>query len=445
LVRILHITTHLGGGVGAVLLEVLKFHQNNSAWKHEIIVFEELSDSEKKYFKGFHQHILRTQNYEVIQKKISQSDIVQIEWWNHPLIYLFLLKFPFPKCRVSVCSHISGFHRPQIITENIINFSDMFLATTKATLEIGLLQYPKSIDLKKKIEVVNYPMNFERFKSFQKKQNKTFNIGYVGTLDYSKLHRNFLSIASKINIPKNKFILCGEDIDDKIYQESLVFSKVNFVFTGLVENVVPVYEQIDVLGYPLNPSHYGTGEQVLREAMFLELPIVAFSNPCEKSILKNGFNGLLVRTEEEYVNAIETLYSDKQLGINLGRNARHSVLTELNPDRVFNELGEKYSKLLLKKKSKKSFLFSILEFNKSDDVDLGAKLFIESLGHERSSFLASFVPKSEASKKAADIEISNCEIGIRSKNKGGLFQYLRYFPHDNKLNYWADLISQKKK
>jgi hypothetical protein len=117
----------------------------------------------------------------------------------------------------------------------------------------------------------------------------------------------------------------------------------------------------------------------------------------------------------------------------------------LNPDRVFSELGEKYAKLLLKNKSKKFFSFSILEFNKSDDVDLGAKLFIESLGDERSNFLASFMPKSEASKKAADIEISNCEIGIRSKNKGGLFQYLRYFPHDKKLNYWADLISQKEK
>ena len=153
----------------------------------------------------------------------------------------FLLKFPFPKCRVSVCSHVSGFHRPQIITENVINFSDFFLATTKATLEIGLLQDSKSIDPKKRIEVVNYPMNFERFKSFQKKNHSTFNIGYVGTLDYSKLHRNFLSIASKINVPKNKFILCGEDIDDKIYQESLGFSKESFVFTGLVENVVSIY------------------------------------------------------------------------------------------------------------------------------------------------------------------------------------------------------------
>ena len=42
----------------------------------------------------------------------------------------------------------------------------------------------------------------------------------------------------------------------------------------------------------------------------------------------------------------------------------------------------------------------------------------------------------EESKKAADIEISNCEIGLRSKNKGGLFQYLRYFPNDQNLNYW---------
>ena len=425
-----------------MLLEILKFYQNDAEWKHEIIVFEKLSDSEKKYFKGFRGYILWTRDQKIIEKKIKQSDIVQIEWWNHPLIYLFLLKFPFPKCRVSICSHISGFHRPQIITRNLIRFSDIFLATTKATLEIGMLQDSENIDLKRRIEVINYPMNFERFKNFHKKSHSTFNIGYVGTLDYSKLHRSFLSIASKINIPNNNFIMCGKDIDDKIYQESLNFSKVNFTFTGLVENVVPVYEQLDVLGYPLDPNHFGTGEQVIREAMFVELPIVAFDNPCERHIITSGFNGLLVSTEEEYVEAVENLYGDKKLRTDLGKNARRSVIDELNPGRVFNELGRKYTKLMMKDKSKKQFPFSVEEFNKGDDGDIGAKLFIESLGHEKSTFLTSFASTSEVSQYAADVEISNCEKALKLKNKGSLFQYLRYFPNDKHLNYWAGLIKE---
>ena len=62
----------------------------------------------------------------------------------------------------------------------------------------------------------------------------------------------------------------------------------DFRFTGFVENVVKLYEQMDVFGYPLNPNHFGTGEQALREAMFVGLPIVAFENPCEKEIIENG-------------------------------------------------------------------------------------------------------------------------------------------------------------
>lgn len=75
-----------------------------------------------------------------------------------------------------------------------------------------------------------------------------------------------------------------------------------------VENVAEPYEQMDVFGYPLNPRHFGTGEQAVREAMFVGLPIVAFDNLCEKEIIQNGVTGLLVKDTEEYIAAIKSVY-----------------------------------------------------------------------------------------------------------------------------------------
>ena len=46
-IKVLHITPHISGGVGSVLLSILKFYNKNQYFEHEIIAFEKLLDSEK--------------------------------------------------------------------------------------------------------------------------------------------------------------------------------------------------------------------------------------------------------------------------------------------------------------------------------------------------------------------------------------------------------------
>jgi hypothetical protein len=46
----------------------------------------------------------------------------------------------------------------------------------------------------------------EQIKSIKPKKHSGFNIGYIGTVDYSKIHCNFLNIASKIKTKLEKEI-----------------------------------------------------------------------------------------------------------------------------------------------------------------------------------------------------------------------------------------------
>ena len=442
-IKVLHITPHISGGVGSVLLSILKFYNKNQYFEHEIIAFEKLLDSEKKFFKGFLKKITRTQNYQTILKKIKDSDIVQIEWWSHPLIYYFLITFPFPKCRLIICSHIAGFYRPNLITKNIVKFSDIFLATSKATSELSIFNNKRSNALNKKLKFIDYPINLERFDKLKKKKHNTFNIGYIGTLDYSKLYRNFLLISSKINIPKVKFIICGNDLGNNIYKESLLFKKTKFEFKGFVNNLNKVFEELDLFGYPLNPKHFGTGEQILKESMFAALPIVAFDNPCERNIIKNGVTGILVKKENQYIQAIEALYKDKKKRIKLGRNAKNYIIKNLSPNKNFNNLNLIYKDLLKKQKKSKSFNFSNIKFNNNIKKDIGVKIFIESLGHKSDEFYNSYTSNNNQVINKANLKISKCEKELRVKNKGSIFQYLRYFSNDRYLNFWAGIIKQQ--
>jgi len=388
--KVLHITPHLSGGVGAVLLETLKFYVDKPNYDHTIVAFEELLDSELRYFADFHHAITNTHDYDEIESLVLDADIVHVEWWTHPLIYLFLFKFRFPKCRVLLCSHIAGFHRPNLITKNILEIPDVFLATTSVTLELELLRQDENTALKSKISVVNYPINFERFSRHRRREAKQFRIGYVGTLDYAKLHREFLSMTSKINIPEKIITVGGKDIEGRLEHEALSYPDVDFRFTGFVENVAKLYEQMDVFGYPLNPKHFGTGEQALREAMFVGLPIVAFDNPCEKEIIENGVTGLLVKDAEGYVAAIELLYKDKSLRELLGSNAKAAVTKMLSPTMAFSRLESAYEKVMGLAKSERNIKFSCDVLNYGDDSDIGAKLFIESLGHQANEFMQNY-------------------------------------------------------
>lgn len=432
------------GGLGRVLLSTLRYSKNKkSLFNHEIIITDEkhLSSNSLKLFSKHLKSIFIGKDINFIKKKIDAADIIQVEYWNHPMIYKFLNSFIFPKSRVIFCLHNNGLSRPTVITENIVNFCDIFLSTTKASQKHPLFRSKNKSLHKKKLKFVKYPVDFERFKSIKLKKHKGFNVGYIGTLDYSKMHRNFVSMSAKINIPNAKFIICGDGFDkDKIQKKVRSFDKKKFQFTGFVENVKKILEKLDVFGYPLNSTHFGSGEQVIIEAMYAGLPVVAFSNPAEKEIIKNKENGILVNSDYEYKKAIKFLYDKPAERKRIGDNARKHVISKLTPEKCFQKLDNIYLNTMKLNKKIRSFQKLIPKNNNKKD-DLGARLFIQSLGNQGIEFVKSYKNNGKKIKTKINKIISNIEIAMKVTTKGSIFQYLYFFPNDAYLNFWAGLIS----
>ena len=62
---------------------------------HEIIITDEkhLTTSSLEIFSKYSDCLYIGKNNDFIKEKMDKADIVQIEWWNHPLVYKFLTCF----------------------------------------------------------------------------------------------------------------------------------------------------------------------------------------------------------------------------------------------------------------------------------------------------------------------------------------------------------------
>ena len=257
--QILHITPNLGGGVGTVLLNYFSKVKDNPAFTHKVVCLDYANDKAVESAKntGISLFDKMSAKKQEILDIISESDIVIIHWWNHPLLYDFLVREKLPPCRVIMWSHASGVHPPCVFTEKILAYPDLFVFTTPISYKTREIQN-LSDEEKKSMRVVWSTGGVEDFISVKSKSHVGFNIGYIGTVDYAKMHPDFLNICNLVDIPNVKFIVCGRPKEKELMQEAEHLGiDGKFNFTGRVPDIKEYLATFDVFGYPLASYHYG--------------------------------------------------------------------------------------------------------------------------------------------------------------------------------------------
>ena len=111
--NILHVTAHLGGGVGkahAALTAAMPFPARQS-----FLLLEEPRD--RRYadeIVALGRQVEIATSLDDMAARAADADIVQIEFWNHPKLFECLARTDFPAMRTVFWSHISGLFRPVI-------------------------------------------------------------------------------------------------------------------------------------------------------------------------------------------------------------------------------------------------------------------------------------------------------------------------------------------
>ena len=439
MLKILHITGHLGGGVGTVVLNYLTHKSKDIFQRHSIISLDYLNTYAADLLSGLDMEYSDRchSNIDYLNSKIQEADIVLLHWWNHPLITDLLVRNRLAGCRLVLWSHISGAPAPNNFTAKIFEYPDEFVFTSPLSY-IDPEFVTLSDDQKVKVSTIWSTGGVERLADYLPDKHEGFNVGYVGNLDFTKLHPNFVDICRAVEISDIRFTVVGPLNDKLVNMVDAAGLADRIRFTGFVSEDEKWAElrKFDLFGYPLAPHHYGTCDQTLQEAMAVGIVPIVLNNPMESYMVKHGMNGLVARSVAEYVNCLHTLYEDRQMRARLSQQARNYALTEYSLLRMASNWDSVFERLMRKEKKEKFWP------GVSGDIVLEPHhVFLESLGRYGGAFAEHLNP-CHVAKVTAEDQLKS--LGTRhnwsSDNKGTVHQYAKFFADDAVLCEWSRLM-----
>lgn len=442
--KVLHITTHLGGGVGKALSSIVTYERrNNPAHEHRVLLLDE---PEKDQFlnicrKGGVEVLLKSGGYDT-EKEMAAADVVVLHWWHHPVMAEFLARFPRVPVRLVLWAHVNGCNYPCLP----FGFADLphkTFFTSPFSLE-NTYWTPRQREKIRKNSAVVYGLGELDFRPAAKKErSKDFVVGYVGTLSSSKLHPQFVEFCYAVlkKVPAARFVLVGDAGHSEALLRKARAYRIDhkLSLTGYCSQIADELARFDVFAYPLNPKHFGTTENVLLEAMAFGLPVVALNHNTEKYIICDHKKvGLLADSVEHYADSLKYLYDNPRERARLGANAREYVKANFTFEKNVELMRVELKKVA--KMSARRFNFSGV-FGGSPH-----EWFLACLGEDRPHFSES-VEKGRrptaGRKRLLEEKIRASSPILREKTKSSIAHFAASFPSDRELQYWKELMTLK--
>lgn len=365
-----------------------------------------------------------------IRAEIMAADIVHLHYWNNPSISAFV-KTEWPAMRLLAWFKILGRHAPQVIGPHLLEWVDHAVATTPATLDLPAVKQVQRSGQLAPIEVIPGITDPDRLRGIVARPHSGFNVGYVGTVNFSKMHPRFVPMSAAVRVPGIRFIACGPGAVDPLRDEAAALGAAErFEWRGFVENIRPVLEILDVFGYPLCADTYATSEKSLQEAMGAGIPPVVFPHGGVRHLVQHGQTGLVVHSEREYAEAIEYLHHAPEERARLGANAREWALSAFDGTNVARRFASVYGKMLADPKRTRIW---------SGIGSRGASEFAETVAGASPEFSLSIEATDPSDWRAADLRIAEASP-LLSAGEGGVFHFRNQYPGDPFLRLWAGLI-----
>lgn len=428
--KILHITAHMGGGVGKAISDTIQIDIKN---QHTLLLLETPEklghiNSISKYCNIYYMEKEKSICYDTMKN----ADIIILHWWNHPMMAQLFLDFPNIEGRYILWCHVSGCTYPFLPYTFLKRFHFIFFTSyysyeNKYWSEIEREQIENKSTVIYGLGNINIPQEKQTYEI----EKNEYKIGYIGTFTKSKMNPNFVSLCSNIleRIPQSRFIMVGDKESANWLKKIPEFSNIeqNIEFTGYVENVYARLEKFDVFAYPLNSFHFGTTENAILEAMSIGVPVVCFEQAAEKYLIEKNKNGFLANTHSEYVDIVEKLYRDRNLAEKIGNQAKFDIKEKYSVKRNVENLNRELEKIVKQSKKKLEISYCDVKHYFLEFVSKEEKQYLVDCNYHNLEHLQNNYP-------------IFCE-----QNKSSLLQFYRYFPESSWLKKWYYLIEEKSK
>lgn len=428
--KILHVIQilTLGGGARA-LVATAKFSARQGDFEHTVVSLLPPEERAARLALEAGLRVIAAPNPQDLAAAIAAADIVQMHWWNVPEMTDFL-RTRHGAMRLIGFYHVAGDSLPHIVTPALADFVDVSVPCNPYTYHDSPIFRDMDPERKiKDVRLVYGAADLSRLDGIRSRPHRGFNIGYIGTIDFIKMHPDFVRMSSGIRIPESRFVVCGDGSLDVLRRQAADLGCLDrFDFRGYVEDVRSAIEEFDVYGYPLCPETYAGSELNLQEVMYAGLAPVVFPYGGVKRLIVNDFTGYIVHSAREYQQAVEHLYHHPAERLRMGRNARAYAEQIFGAENAARKINAVYADLLERPKRTR-------EWRGAPPGD-GAGIFLDTLGASGDDYRASREASSLKELLAADARVADC---TRVAFISGILAYRGKYPSDPFLRYWAGL------
>ncbi len=362
---------------------------------------------------------------ELVAQLIEAADVVVPLFWNSPVMYRFLRR-DWPAMRLAPWLQINGAHPPQMLSAPLIEVSDTVICTARSTMDLPELDGTRTEHLPA------FP-NLGRLSDERPDADARFTVTYLGTINGAKMHPDFVSMSSAIDVPDVRVVIRGAGGGEGLLAEQIAESDDpdRFDLGGYVENIGAVLSESHVFGYPLKRETYATTEKSLIEAMAAGVCPVVFAHGGVSEVVTNGETGLVVEDGASYADAVRRLFDHPEERARLADAAQRSVRSRFDPD----VLAAKFLSVVEGLNSRPR---TPHEWPGVGGEGTASDRFIESLGRAGEFFVRSRSDDSAVS-AAADRAIASGHDHLGTA-EGGIIHYRNAEPDDGWLRYWSGLV-----
>ncbi len=354
--KVLHITPHLGGGVGKAHAAIQG--ATDPAVGRAYYLLEEPRD--RRYADLVEQaggRLHHAGQGVSLADLIEDADIVQIEWWNHPRLYHLLATAELPPMRSLFWAHVSGLFAPYIPTD-LVAAAGRFVFTSPCSLQspdIAAL----SDAVRARLGVVGSGFGFEDERTADEMQagETSAAVAYLGTVDLVKMHPAFFDIVDAVdNADIHVSVWGGFDPEGEPARRARAMRHPERVrLEGQTADPRAALQAAGIFFYPLREDHYGTAENALIEAMSLGLVPVVLANPAERAIVTDGVNGVVAADPDDMAARLGHLLEHPDERARLSAAAQATARDRYQPRHSAGLLEQHYRALMGEPKTRIDF------------------------------------------------------------------------------------------
>ncbi|MDP8230794.1 MAG: glycosyltransferase family 4 protein [Candidatus Gorgyraea atricola] len=189
-----------------------------------------------------------------------------------------------------------------------------------------LADYAKKYN--KNVITIHTSVDTEEFKPGAKEKGRDMTIGWIGSHSTARylegLKRIFLNLGSKYKF--NLKIIGAGDHDVKIDGVNVMNIEWN------LKDDIKQFQSLDIGVYPLPEDEWIQGKTGFKAIQYMSVgvPCVASDVGANRSIVKDGINGYLAKTEDEWIEKLSMLVDSPELRQRIGSAGRITAEKEFS-------------------------------------------------------------------------------------------------------------------